>query len=85
MKTGNQEQICVKLDRNAVSLLELECGVSAMPRNRVINRAIAAYCGAIDIARGMKNGSYTAEKTDAWFSKVLAPWLLKQQSEGGGK
>lgn len=76
MRKGNQEQICVKLDLSALSQMEMEHAASGMARNRIINRAIIAYCQAIDIARGMNSGLYKESQVAGWFVKVLAPWLL---------
>ena len=43
MRVGNQEQICVKLDRESVYMLKdiaLETGIK---KNRIINEAIKYY------------------------------------------
>lgn len=76
MKSGNQEQICVKLDKSVLASLELELGVSGLPRNRIINRALVAYTQVIDMARGYKAGLYTEGFYRDWFLYVFSKWLL---------
>lgn len=78
MRSGNQEQICVKLDRSVLSILELEHGVSGMPRNRIINRALVAYCQGIDMARSYKAGEISKDGFINWFLFVFSKWLLDQ-------
>ena len=76
MKSGNQEQICVKLDRSVLAALELEHGVSGLPRNRIINRALVAYTQVIDMARGCKAELYTEGFYRDWILYVFSKWLL---------
>lgn len=78
MKSGNQEQICVKLDKSVLASLELEYGVSGLPRNRIINRALVAYAQVIDMARGYKAGLYTEGFYRDWLLYVFSKWLLDQ-------
>lgn len=76
MRSGNQEQICVKLDRSVLSALELECGVSGIPRNRVINRALVAYTQLIDMTRSYKAGVLTEQQFNTWFLVMFSKWLV---------
>lgn len=76
MKTGKQEQICVKLDRSVLAALELEHGISAMPRNRIINHAVRAYTLAIDMARGYRAGVMSRDEYANWFLMMFTRWLL---------
>lgn len=92
MKSGNQEQICVKLDKSVLAMLELELGVSGLPKNRVINRALVAYCQGIDMARSYKAGVISKDGFLKWFLFVYSKWLVAQSgsmslvvSEEGGK
>lgn len=92
MKSGNQEQICVKLDKSVLAMLELEQGVSGLPKNRVINRALVAYCQGIDMARSYKAGVISKDGFLNWFLFVYYKWLVVQSgsmslviSEEGGK
>lgn len=73
MRKGNQEQICVKLDQSSLAQLEMEYAVSGTPRNRIINRALIAYCQAVKMLRGEKSGQYTKEQSSNWFLNVLVP------------
>lgn len=75
MKSGNQEQICLKLDRSVLSALELECGVSGLARNRVINRALVAYTQLIDMTRKYKAGELTEQQFCTWFIVLYSKWL----------
>lgn len=76
MKSGNQEQICVKLDRSVLAALELEQGVRGLPRNRIINRAVQAYTFAIDAAREYKSGVMSKDEYVNWFLLLFTRWLL---------
>lgn len=76
MKSGNQEQLCLKLDKSVLSALELECGVSGMPRNRVINRALVAYTQLIDMTRSYKAGILTEQQFGTWFLVMFSKWLV---------
>lgn len=76
MKSGNQEQMCVKLDRSVLSALELECGVSGIPKNRVINRALVAYTQLIDVTRDYKAGIATQDEFVKWFLCLYSKWLV---------
>lgn len=76
MKSGNQEQICVKLDRSVLAALTLEQGVSGLTRNRIINRAILAYTMAIDHARAGKAGEISRDSYIKWFLSLFTRWLL---------
>lgn len=76
MKSGNQEQICVKLDRSVLAALELEHGVSTLPRNRIINRSLVAYTQAIDMVRSYKSGIISTDGFINWFMYVYSKWLI---------
>lgn len=76
MKSGNQEQICVKLDKSVLAALELEHGVSGMPRNRIINRALVAYTQALDISRSYKAGIVSKDGFVNWFMCLYSKWLI---------
>lgn len=76
MKSGNQEQICVKLDKSVLSALELECGISGITRNRVINRALVAYTQLIDMTRSYKAGILTEKQFNTWFLVMYSKWLV---------
>lgn len=78
MKSGNQEQICVKLDKSVLAVLELEQGASGLPKNRVINRALVAYCQGIDMARSYKAGVISKDGFLNWFLFVYSKWLIDQ-------
>lgn len=75
MKSGNQEQICVKLDRDVFARLELETGVGGIARNRLINRSIVAYTILLDTARSYKAGIVSEHEFDAWFKVLYCKWL----------
>lgn len=75
MKSGNQEQICVKLDKSVQTILELEHGVSGLPKNRVINRALIGYFLGIDMARSYKAGEISKDRFLNWFLFVYSKWL----------
>lgn len=75
MKAGKQEQICVKLDQSSYAQLELTSAISGIPRNRLINRAVIAYCQTYDIMRGYANGLYKEKQIIVWFLKVLVPYI----------
>lgn len=79
MKSGNQEQICVKLDRSVLAALELEHGVSALPRNRIINRSLVAYTQAIDMVRSYKAGMISTDGFINWFMYVYSKWLCDKK------
>lgn len=92
MKSGNQEQICVKLDKSVLCALELECGLSGLPRNRVINRALIAYTQLINMTRSYKDESLPEYRFVKWFLLVYSEWLVHQSapmslvfSKEGGK
>lgn len=75
MKSGNQEQICVKLDMSVLASLELECGISGLPRNRIVNRALIAYTLLIDETRSYKNGLVSKDNLIKWFLGRYSKWL----------
>lgn len=75
MKSGNQEQICVKLDKSVLASLELEHGVSGLPRNRIINRALVAYTQLLGMARECEAGEYPEGFYRNWFLCVFSKWL----------
>lgn len=50
------QQVCVKLDHHTLEALDMECNVTGVKRNRLINQACDFYIKYLDDERRRKAG-----------------------------
>lgn len=75
MKTGNQVQMCVKLDVSVSEQLSMEAMVTGKPKNRIINDGVLMYTNIARMRRDYFLGAITDDDLLRWvklggFGKV---------------
>lgn len=67
MRSGHQEQMCVKLDLSVGLQLSNESMVSGKAKNRIINEGVLLYCNIARLYREYKKQTASAEEVCAWL------------------
>lgn len=67
MKTGNQVQLCVKLDVSVSEQLSLESMVTGKPKNRIINDGVLFYTNIARLRRMFVMDDIDADNLLAWL------------------
>lgn len=67
MKSGNQEQVCLKLDGSVYEQLLIEAMVTGKPKNRIINDGVLIYTNIARLRREFHKCAISENELLEWM------------------